>query len=332
MTHTPATTIGDTDELLLMNTTELTEPSAPTRALIAPWGGVESANGSFVVDEEAAGLVIAAFERHGTDLPIDYEHQTLGGAYASPTGQAPAAGWIRRLVARPGVGLFAEIDWTPHAKQMLAGREYRYLSPVAIIRKSDRKLTAIHSVALTNKPAIVGMTPLVNRAGVHRSAKAGEPETPLSDRPDRQNSAADCTADAMTQLCQQLDLPADTGEQEILVAARDRLLTLTQQSRAERIRGRVAEAMRAGKLVEAQRDWAETLLAKDERLFNQWLATAPVVVRTGRLEPPDDATSHSQLDRTAAARARAEFRASPFLMSLTTEEAYTADALRAAGK
>ena len=30
-------------------------------------------------------------------------------------------------------------------------------SPVAIVRKSDRKLVAIHSAALTNKPAIVGM-------------------------------------------------------------------------------------------------------------------------------------------------------------------------------
>jgi phage I-like protein len=33
---------------------------------------------------------------------------------------------------------------------------------VAIIRKTDRKLVAIHSAALTNKPAIVGMQPIAD--------------------------------------------------------------------------------------------------------------------------------------------------------------------------
>ncbi|MFV1979492.1 MAG: phage protease, partial [Myxococcota bacterium] len=87
-----------------------------------------------------AELAKAAFADHATDTPIDYEHQTLGGSYASPNGQAPAAGWIKAIEAEPGVGLIASIEWTEQAKQMLAAKEYRYLSPVALIRKRDRKL------------------------------------------------------------------------------------------------------------------------------------------------------------------------------------------------
>jgi phage I-like protein len=67
------------------------------------------------------------------------------------------------------VGLLAEIEWTDQAKQRLADKEYRYLSPVAIIRKTDRKLVAIHSAALTNKPAIVGMQPSAPYASLRKS-------------------------------------------------------------------------------------------------------------------------------------------------------------------
>src|SRR3990170_111718 len=179
----------------------------PQRILLAPWGNVESSNGSFVVDEESARLAVQAFEEHGTDLPIDYEHQTLGGVYASPSGQAPAAGWIKRIFAESGVGLLAEIEWTDQAKQRLADKEYRYLSPVAIIRKTDRKLVAIHSAALTNKPAIVGMQPIVNRA-------------------DAADNAADAADEPLTTLRHELHLPADAAAEEVLVAASRRLVDL----------------------------------------------------------------------------------------------------------
>ena len=155
----------------------LAADDVPRRVLIAPWGEVNSAVGSFVVDAEGAAAAIAAFVEHGTDIPIDYEHQTLGGAYASPSGQAPAAGWIKALRAvspdeaandpdHPTPGLWAEVAWTPMAAEQLRGRQYRYLSPVALVRREDRRLNGLHSAALTNKPAIVGMRPVVNSTAV----------------------------------------------------------------------------------------------------------------------------------------------------------------------
>ena len=175
MTAIQPTTIDDAREVRALHSASLAGEAVPRRVLLAPWGKVESTNGSFVLDDDSARLAIQAFEEHGTDVPIDYEHQTLGGTFSSPSGTAPAAGWIKRLLAESGVGLLAEIEWTDHAKKMLAAKEYRYLSPVAIIRKSDRKLVGIHSAALTNKPAIVGMLPIVNRAEIELDDASDEP-------------------------------------------------------------------------------------------------------------------------------------------------------------
>lgn len=116
-----------------MQASSLSDAEVPTRVLIAPWGEVRSSAGSFILDDEAACATIAAFEAHGTDLPVDYEHQTLGGAYSSPSGEAPAAGWIKALsVISPAQaaqsdppcepGLWADVGWTSEALEKLRAR------------------------------------------------------------------------------------------------------------------------------------------------------------------------------------------------------------------
>lgn len=295
------------NEMRTLHSATLSGEDIPRRVLVAPWGAVESSSGSFVVDEESARLAVAAFDEHGTDLPIDYEHQTLGGVYASPSGQAPAAGWIKRLIAEPGVGLVAEIEWTQQASERLAAKEYRYLLPVAIIRKNDRKLVALHSAALTNKPAIVGMTPIVNREG---------------------GSLDDAELEPLDRLRRDLALPCETDADQVLLAASERLLNLQQAQQRQRIEERITEALRAGKLVEAQCDWAETLVAKEEELFDEWFRTAPVIVPMGRTLAPHSADPRERRSRTNVAAARAEFRTNRFLAGLTSEEAYVANATR----
>jgi len=137
MTQNPINANGT--EMRALGSAALPGEDVPDRVVLAPWGRVESQKGVFFVDEESAEMVVRAFQEHGTDLPIDYEHQTLGGEFASPDGRAPAAGWIKSLSAESGIGIVGHIEWTPQGREMLAAREYRYLSPVALIRKSDRK-------------------------------------------------------------------------------------------------------------------------------------------------------------------------------------------------
>jgi phage I-like protein len=269
----------------------------PAAVLVAPWGDVRSASGDFVVDEESARLVVAAFESHGTDLPIDYEHQTLGGSYAAPDGKAPAAGWIRRLEARPGVGLLAHIEWTPPAEALLRTRQYRYLSPVAVIRKDDRRMVALHSCALTNKPAIVGMVPITG-------------STPPED-----------AVDPLTALRARLALSADADAAEVLVAASSRLAALDDEASARRADELVREAICAGRLTEAQRGWAQRLVLRDAGLFEEFVRSAPAVMPIGMTVAPHRDGAEG-LRRSAESRARAEYRSSPLLQSITSEEAY----------
>ncbi len=318
-------------ERQVLHSASLAGETAPSRVLLTPWGSVESTNGGFVVDEESARLALEAFDEHGTDLPIDYEHQTLGGAFASPSGQAPAAGWIKRLHAEPGVGILAEIEWTPQAAEMLGSKQYRYLSPVAVVRKGDRKLIAIHSAALTNKPAIVGMTPIVNRDGLSASVEGTTATVAAGAGEFQLVASAHDGRTPLDSLRAELGLPMATDAEEILVAASRRLSELAIANQRRHVEERVGDAMRQGKLVEAQRAWAEALVAQEEGLFEEWLATAPVLVRPGLIAAPHAASVVERRQRASAARARSEFRSNRLLSALTSEEAYVADAVRMIG-
>ncbi|MCB9853523.1 MAG: hypothetical protein H6819_10540 [Phycisphaerales bacterium] len=316
----------------------------PVRVLIVPWGEVRSASGDFVVDADGAAQAIAAFSAHGADLPVDYEHQTLGGTYASPNGQAPAAGWITGLrvvtpsgdrapgasainsalsdetdshslsvnddgsgTSRPAPGIWADVSWTDDAKQHLAARRYRYLSPVALVRKADRKLIGVHSVALTNKPAIVGMTPVVNRSATIEAESLD-----------------------LAPLKSVLRLDDSASATAIVAGAVSRVRELERRETEREAARRVEEACRSGKLAAPQRDWAFALALKDAAEFDRWLASAPVVVPLGRSTAPGPGSaSHAGFQRSAASSAKAEWQANrAFLERLCTEEAYVATALR----
>ncbi|MBN2560658.1 MAG: hypothetical protein JXQ75_06985 [Phycisphaerae bacterium] len=307
---------------VVMEASALGGTEVPNRVLIAPWGEVRSPVGSFILDEEAGIATIAAFEEHQTDLPVDYEHQTLGGAYTSPTGQAPAAGWIKALsVVSPleaaqdesetEAGLWAEVEWTPEAQEQLRGRQYRYLSPVALVRRSDRRLVGIHSVALTNKPAIVGMRPVVQS-----DAPVAPGETVM--------------IPATAELRSLLRADDSAADEVVLVAAAERIRTLEEAERLRAASERVSRAMSAGKLTAPQRDWAMLLARRDPAAFDQWEASAPVVVPLGRLPLSVEAGAGGSPDRRSMeTAARAEWRANRrFLEKICTEEAYVASALR----
>lgn len=295
-----------------------TEGTPPRRVLIVPWGEIEAESGSFVLDEAAADEAIAAFAAHGTDIPIDYEHQTLGGEFSSPSGLAPAAGWINGLVrVSPGAageggtpvepGLWADVTWTGEGAQRLANREYRYLSPVALVRRSDRRLVGVHSVALTNKPAISGMRPVVNRA-----------------------QAADASETHLAALKIALSLEAGADETLVLRTAVGKLRELQHAEAHRAAADRVAAAASAGKLAAAQRGWAYGLALRDPAEFDLWMAGAPQIVAAGRTRPPATGPGDTDVARRAAeSAARAEWRSHRgFLEKLCSEEAYVACASR----
>lgn len=124
---------------------------------------------AWYIDSTIAAKVIAAAAMAQEEIVIDYEHQTLK---AEANGQpAPAAGWFKQMEWREGIGLFAlNPRWTERAKAMLRNGEYRYISPVFRFSLQTGEVLRLHSVALTNTPALSGLIDLqtvaVNRAGL----------------------------------------------------------------------------------------------------------------------------------------------------------------------
>ena len=137
-------------------------PASVTQGRISHWR----------LDASNAAAVIAARRNGEQGFVIDYEHQTLNKA---TNGQpAPAAGWFKGLEWREGQGLFmVQIEWTERARAMISGSEYRYLSPVFGFDSQTGAVTYIHSVALTNDPALIGLADLAAA-----TAAPHQPEAP----------------------------------------------------------------------------------------------------------------------------------------------------------
>lgn len=272
------------------------------------------------LDRAVAERVIAAARARGTRIAIDYEHQTL---YAEKNGQpAPAAGWIdpAELEWREGAGLFARrVEWTARAARMIAEGEYRYFSPVFAYAKGRGDVLALRLGALTNNPGLDGML------AVALSSLSIQQETPVNE--------------TLNKLLAQLGLPADTSEEDALagVAAlkskADQVAGLQTEVAALKaqapdpakyvsvatmteLQGQVAalsaqiaqgeagqvidQAVRDGKLLPAQRTWAESLGKTDLAALKSYVATAPKIApadgqRQTRGDPDKGATGGAGL-------------------------------------
>lgn len=289
----------------------------PERVKILPLGLVKSSKGDFLVDEESYQSIQKVFVGRGIDIVIDYEHQTLADV------QAPAGGWIKALELGEDA-IIAKVEWTPRAKEYLQNREYRYLSPVVLVRDSDNKAIALNSVALTNTPAIQGMFPVVNKATDALDIESNHnTETQGGDKMD------------LTKLARMLGLPETATEEEILariealtatetpepgggelvanktilsllglpetakteeasaaiVALKQggadvhaEVLALKEQMRKKEVQELVSGALAEGKISADLTDWATQYALKDAEGFKAFLSKTPKMVPMGTLD------------------------------------------------
>ena len=152
----------------------LTLPIVPGQPqVIIPCGTFTAPNGSLkgqgpwmLNDTDGQALVDRA--NAGTDIVVDYEHQTIQSAQ---NGQpAPAAGWLLAggFVWQPDVGVVAtDIRWTTSAADMIQEGEYRFISPV-FSYSPDGIPQTLMSVALTNTPALTTLQELSIAAANNR--------------------------------------------------------------------------------------------------------------------------------------------------------------------
>lgn len=277
---------------------------------LLPLGTVELADDRepFEVDREALANMVEGFQSRGVDLVVDYEHQSLKGD------RAPAAGWIKGLEAR-GDGLWARVEWTAQAGEYLRQREYRYFSPVLKLDPATRRPVNLMNVALTNVPAIKGLTPLVARWGgapvEGRSLPPGsgasmetgkEKAVRLQELRARLGLTSEAQEEALWQTAEEVlrDLAQAAGLAEDAPASRlkggIKALRVTSEkygaleAELETLKARVKEeeasraveaALQAGKISPAQKAWALMYCRQDREGFDAYVAKAPKVVPVG---------------------------------------------------
>ena len=266
--------------------TELSD-SVPSEILILPFGKIETTEGSYIVDKESADSILSYFNKMGHDMVIDYEHQTLKDI------QAPAAGWIKKLIVKDD-GIYGEVEWTDKAKDYIENKEYRYLSPVLYV-DDDGRVVYLQCVALTNLPATFSAKPIVNKHGegfmnevfevlgvkseteAVQKIKALKEQKPKEVLPD----------DILKELNLKKDASVSEAKAAILALKQsktafdslsDELKALKEQLAEKEIGELVEMALKEGKILPAQKEWATEYARRDIEGFKVFVSKSPRVV------------------------------------------------------
>ncbi len=263
--------------------------------------------GEYLVDRTAWEMVQARLLRRGVDIVFDYEHQTLADT------KAPAAGWCKEWRYQAGVGIEARIHWTDTAAGHLKSGEYRYFSPVFQVRRGDKRIYSVHSVALTNAPRTNNIKPLLAKLGAQLEDKEHDMDLlkmMIAALKLKEDATNDDVIAAVAGIQKKSGVKAkeviskaviaalgiDKDDESTVVASIHALKQTgkTMVSRADfdalqaRLNGRdakevVAKAMSVGKITPDQLAWATKYATDDLDGFTTFVAKAPVVVPVGEL-------------------------------------------------
>src|SRR5579885_301350 len=125
--------------------------SAPEWVELIPGGTFKGRDGRgpFHMHEPDKVIEASASLDMTAGLPIDYDHAT---DYAAPQGgQAPAAGWIKKLKVGSNGSLWGQVEWTEKGGAAVAAKEWRYISPV-FEYDEEGNVTCLLRAGLTNNP------------------------------------------------------------------------------------------------------------------------------------------------------------------------------------
>lgn len=266
--------------------------------IVARAGENPTTHGGFVLTESNAQAIIEHFDGRKNRAVIDYEHASLGGEYASPSGKAPAAGWVDRLVyhsdpkASPDgqtAGLWAHVEWTDAAFDEIATKAYGYLSPVIHIDPETREMTGFVNIALTNLPAMDDAPRVAAKEATmpdpqnkknKKSQRVANAEG--DDMPDDEAPASDAPSvdELISALGEALGSP-DASPVEILIMAKGRIMEMAPPAAVEEA-AQFKQALKASnaQIVALRNQIAELQDSETDRKFEAFLADA---VKSGRV-------------------------------------------------
>ncbi len=291
---------------------------------------------------DTQGVALAAsFNQVAAQTPvvIDYDHQTL---YLQKHGQkAPAAGWMKSAEWRPGQGLFAKTEWTPAAAEHIKNGEYLFVSPVLMYHPDTLDVQGVAMAALVNYPAVLGMSPalaqlatqfdqeqpamnpilvaLLAGLGLQETAtqeqavsalnalKTAKPAVPaaLATALHLQAGADEAAALAAVAALSKPDTTAAAAAMQAIAALQGQVADLTGRLNADKVTSTVDDAIKAGKLLPAMREWALGLGKTDSAALSTYLAAAPVLTLDGQTQGKDLSAGGGNTTALAAQVAKA---------------------------
>lgn len=293
--------------------------------------------GQWVINAKVAANVIAKAASRGTDLVIDFEHQTLN---TEKNGQpAPAAGWLKgtTLEWREGQGLFAvNPEWVDDTAEMIAKRKYRYLSPVFSYARSTGEVLELHHIGLTNNPAIDGMGDLLSIAaarfelakpaatatekprvdkealiaalGLSSDATDEDIQTALTALKASKEKVDDLTTQLAAAKTQQAD-PAKFVPVGVVEDLKKDIAALKATQLGGEVDGLVSAGLADGRLLPAQEKWARDLGKNDVAALKTYLEQTPAIAALKRQQSQgrtvETPTTVEQLDAEALAVCKA---------------------------
>lgn len=285
-----------------------------------PADGRAEGVGGWYVDDSNGYALAESINQLGIDLMIDYEHQTL---YLEKNGQGnPAAGWIKQVEYRPNEGLFATVAWTDKAASQIKAGEYRYISPL-FIPDSDGRVVQVLNASLTNRPALhnlaeafalsktfnqqQGQPMLKLLQQLFDAPNASEAEmveklTALSAAKGDSKVALSAVYDELkTQTAQAVALSAQVANPDPtkfvalsqMQAVQTELNTLKAQQAKEKADTLIAQALSDGRLLPAQKEWAENLAQTNLVALSDYLETVtPNAALSGGMQAKDAPTDN----------------------------------------
>lgn len=309
--------------------------AVPSEIRLTPAGRFKAKDGrphnlsGWVINEALASNVISASKTQDRTL-IDYDHQTL---YTRENGkQAPASGWFDRMEWRED-GLYAlGVEWTDTATQAILSKEYRYISPVLSYDQKTGEVTSVLMAALVNYPAIDGLTDLavahfnfnqeespkmdeeqLKLLGLAKEATSEEVTAALGAliTASSQVEALGAEINALKAKPDAVD-PAKFVPVETMTAMQTQLAALSAQINDKEKGGLIADALSDGRLLPAQKTWAESLTVE---ALSAFIATAQPIAALSGLQ-----TAVQKLDDKGVAVLSAEQEAICDQMGIDHEE------------
>lgn len=296
----------------------------PEWVQLVPLGTIQGRDGRawHLADRAAAEQVVRNTQAFAgaMRLVVDYDHQSDFAAVPKVGGTAPAAGWIEELQVRDD-GIYGRVEWTAPAAQRLQAREYRYLSPV-FSHLADGQVTKLLRAGLTNKPNVdlvalnsqeaTPVIPAAILAALALAATADEAAVLVAINALRDTARAAGEGLALCAQAAGVQATATAAEVEAAIKAKSaadpakfvpieqvsqlqqQVATLQGDLNKGKVTAAVDEAVRAGKVAPALRDWAMDYATKDLVAFNAYVAKQPALVTATAQLPggrPLDATS-----------------------------------------